>query len=703
MILSDSSRRALLATDVAKGLRGAIATVVPLYFSLSRHSRSIAWIALAGWLGSLADPGGTRGRRARVLLGFVVLGALLVMLGETSARSLLFASIVLSAVGFSASLFRALGGDAASLGTMLLVATSIATSNRTGAPLFDGALFACGGLWALALSSVLWPIWTHLPVRRAVAAAFLSLQQFARDLSACAADHPAPGDPRWAELARSTHRRVRGAIEEARRVALSMRSRNVGESRLGSNVRALLGSAEASFFLLIALADEIEARENPRDAALDPSFPARLAQIYGEVHDRLYARNPATVRESGTEPPVASTRGTPSPLAKRLVEAARTAQSLSRQIADLPAIDASAVRMTPLFQWRDVERALATMRDALAFESPIFRHAVRVACTVAAALPLARAVSPEHVPWVMVTAVAVLQPYPGVTVKRAIERVIGTGIGCLLTVALMAKVHEPWELAAVIFPLSVSAIVTRSRNYRLFTLFLTPVFVLFVDAGRGDSWTAAARAGDVALGGAVAFAASALVFPSWEKRRLKDALSVVLATASRYVASTFDLLAFDRASELETRVVSDRRRAGVALNEAEASLERLLSEPRESKERAADAMQLITYARRLTSALTTIDVQTSTYGPISDDVRSDVARFRVWVTAVLEAMSAHLDGKPPRLVPDPPDLPPMTGTYLDASLARILGYAELIASLLPSGAPRPATDRAPIPHVSPGR
>lgn len=688
MILPDPSRRALLATDVAKGLRGAVATVVPLYFSLSRHSRAIAWIALAGWLGSLADPGGTRGRRARVLLGFVVLGALLVMLSETSARSLVFASLVLTSVGFAASLFRALGADAASLGTMLLVATSIATSNRAGAPLFDGAMFACGGLWALALSSVLWPIWTHLPVRRAVAAVFLSLEQFASDLSACAVDRPAPGDPRWAELARSTHRRIRGAIDEARRVALSMRTRTVGESRLGSNVRALLGSAEASFFLLIALADEIEARENPRDAARDPSFPERLAQIYGEVHDRLYARNPATVRESAVEPPVASTRGTPSPLAKRLVDAARTAQSLSRQIADLPAIDASAARFTPLFRSSDVERAASSLRDALSFESPVFRHALRVACTVAAALPLARAVSPNHVPWVMVTAVAVLQPFPGVTVRRAVERVIGTAIGCLLTVALMAEVHEPWELAAVIFPLSVAAIVTRSRNYRLFTLFLTPVFVLFVDAGRGDVWTAAARAGDVALGGAVAFAASALIFPSWEKRRLKDALLVVLAAESKYVASTFDLLGLDRVPELEARVVSDRRQVGVALNEAEASLERLLSEPRESKERAADAMQLITYARRLTSALTTVDVQRATYGAIPEDAHVDVARFRTWVADVLDATSRTLDGKAPQKVPNPPDLPAVTATYLDASLARILGYAELIASLLPNHTPR---------------
>ena len=54
----------------------------------------------------------------------------------------------------------------------------------------------------------------------------------------------------------------------------------------------------------------------------------------------------------------------------------------------------------------------------------------------------------------------------------------------------------------------------------------------------------------------------------------------------------------------EERVVAARRAAGVSLGEAEVSLERLLAEPLGDKEAAEDAMLLVTYARRLGSALT---------------------------------------------------------------------------------------------------
>ncbi|RYY62977.1 MAG: FUSC family protein [Chitinophagaceae bacterium] len=64
-----------------------------------------------------------------------------------------------------------------------------------------------------------------------------------------------------------------------------------------------------------------------------------------------------------------------------------------------------------------------------------------------------------------------MQPYPGATWTRALERAMGTVFGCLITAALMAVVHAPWALALVMFPLSVAAVYTKPRSYRLFTFF----------------------------------------------------------------------------------------------------------------------------------------------------------------------------------------------------------------------------------------
>ena len=60
--------------------------------------------------------------------------------------------------------------------------------------------------------------------------------------------------------------------------------------------------------------------------------------------------------------------------------------------------------------------------------------------------------------------------------------------------AIALTVQSPASLAVIMFPLSVAAVATHRRNYRLFTFFLTPVFVLLAERFQGDWWVAAARA-----------------------------------------------------------------------------------------------------------------------------------------------------------------------------------------------------------------
>ena len=75
-----------LGPDLATGLRAALATVIPLALSLQLKVPALAWMAFGGWLATLADPGGSRERRARILCLFVVAGTLLVW-GRTDRRS----------------------------------------------------------------------------------------------------------------------------------------------------------------------------------------------------------------------------------------------------------------------------------------------------------------------------------------------------------------------------------------------------------------------------------------------------------------------------------------------------------------------------------------------------------------------------------------------------------------------------------------
>jgi uncharacterized membrane protein YccC len=602
---------------IANGVRAAIATLVPFFLAAALRQPALGWMALGGWLGTLVDPGGAKPTRARAVGAFTVLGAVLVPLAEYASGSTWAAALLLATAAFGGTLARVLGPAAATVGTLTAVVVAVGTARAgSGNVAYDALSFVAGAAWAAVLSSLVWPIGTHVPVRAAVSRVFAALAAYARGIDACAAEATDDSDPRWAALALAHHRQVRAAIEEALAVALAVRASRSGESPLGADLRVLLGMAEAQFPKLIALAEELEA--TPRGER-PPEVYARLdavAAAFDGVSKRVMVRwprastqAPAQAAPSGATASSAATASPVDLLAARLEEASARASTLAGALGEGGAVGADArevaARRPALAGLVEDAREL---RDALSPRSVFFRHAVRVAAAVTVASFVGhRFAQQPH--WVTVTTLAVLQPYPGPTWTRAAERVVGTLLGSVVAVGITMTVRSPLVLAAVMFPLSVAAVATRPRSHRLFAFFLTPVFVLIAEAHPGDWWTAVARATDAVVGGAIALVAAMAFWPSWERTRLPDALAAMLAAVAAYRDLVVASIDRDRDAGLEHAVAQARRTAGIALGEAETSLERALAEPVRSAAEGERAMQLITHARRLTNACTALDTR----------------------------------------------------------------------------------------------
>src|SRR5262249_38319493 len=77
-----STRLAARVPDVAKGVRAAIVMLVPFALAAAWKQPELSWTALGGWLGTLADPGGSRVTRARTITLFAAAGAAVVAFGE---------------------------------------------------------------------------------------------------------------------------------------------------------------------------------------------------------------------------------------------------------------------------------------------------------------------------------------------------------------------------------------------------------------------------------------------------------------------------------------------------------------------------------------------------------------------------------------------------------------------------------------------
>ncbi len=685
------------APDIAKGFRAAFATLVPFYLASRLGLSELAWMALGGWLGTLVDPGGLRATRGKTLAGFAVAGALTVTFAELCSGLGDATTAVFALSVFALTLLRALGATASTMGTMLAILMAVGISKGHGSYGRDGLFFMAGAAWAAFLSSIVWPVWTHLPVRRAVAVVFAELGAHAREVEACIDARVPEGDPQWSAIARQHHRAVRASLEAARAMAVALRQRRPGETRIGSNLRVLLGMAESQFLLLITLSFEIEAL--PVSARPSGDALAALAKSYDALHDQLFTRalratapSPTRARRTSLPAPPLSSPAPPSVIAEQLRGESRAALTLARNldtsdderegdaadgaVASSSDTPASRVRVSA----RAVARDLRTLRDSLAPRSPFFRHAVRVALAAVVASAIGQRIS-THPHWVTITTVVILQPYPGATVTRAIERVFGTVLGSLLAVAISMSVRSALGLAIVMVPLSVAAVAIKPRSYRMFTFLLTPVFVLLAERFHGDWRTAADRASDAIAGGGVALAA-ALVFPSWEKKRLPEALSGMLASIHAYAETVMSSFEDRGAAGAETRIADARRAAAIAIGEAETSLERLLAEPLRKASEAADAMQLVTYARRAASAVTALDTladRVLAETVVTKDIPASA--ISAYLSGILGGAELFVHGGERTTIPPAPALPPTLDPHIHRALERILRQAALVASV----------------------
>ncbi|MGN6105426.1 MAG: FUSC family protein, partial [Kofleriaceae bacterium] len=602
---------AVLLPDLATGIRAALATVVPFGFAAATGRYQLAMLAIGGWLGTLVDPGGARRARIGVLALFSLLGAALVFVGELIGPFPPLVVVWLAAIAFTGSLMRSLGDAGARLGTILAVSAVIAAGKPHADPPGDALYFALGTGVALVLSSIVWPIRTHLPLRRELGLASEELAAYIRAIRAIAHDGAGEQDPRWLVLARTHVRRVRAILESARHTAMLLRTRRSGESTTGSSLRILLGLAEQQFLYLITLTEELRALP---PAARDPRWEAALDDLAARFDELRLVVLTRTPHAAATAPPSIAPIHTATPhhahlTIGELFARLREDADASRRVAAVPETAwptipaAEGTERRPAFALRALVRNL---RDAIDPGSPFFQHAVRAGIAVAVATLVAFAVSPTHTAWVTVTTLIVLQPYSGATWQRLVERLVGTVLGCALAFAIALVIRAPWMLALAMFPLSMAAVVTRPRSFRLFTLFLTPPFLLLTAPNPGNSWDALARTGDALVGGGIALLASFLVFPSSERRRVEPAVAAMEAAVDRYVDLVLGSL--DPVTAPPPREIVDARRAaGVAVGAAEAALEQLLAEPNVDPLTAEHAVHLITYARRITVSTTALD------------------------------------------------------------------------------------------------
>lgn len=195
--------------------------------------------------------------------------------------------------------------------------------------------------------------------------------------------------------------------------------------------------------------------------------------------------------------------------------------------------------------------------------------------------------------WVALTAVLVLKPDLRSTFVRGFSRIGGTMLGALAATLLMA-LHPNWimlEIGMVFF--GAICYSTFLANYAIFTVAVTIFVIFFLTLiGLPSDASIGSRVFDTIVGGVLAMAGY-IALPTWAHRRTREVLADLMETQAAF-ADTL-LLAYEHPETFQHETLERLRiRAWKLRIDAEALVDRARTEPEQahaiSAERALDML-----------------------------------------------------------------------------------------------------------------
>ncbi|MDR5738779.1 MULTISPECIES: FUSC family membrane protein [unclassified Caballeronia] len=175
----------------------------------------------------------------------------------------------------------------------------------------------------------------------------------------------------------------------------------------------------------------------------------------------------------------------------------------------------------------------------LTMSSPSFRHALRVTIAVGIGFWLGRLLPLTNAYWIVMTTVIILKPGYSLTKQRNTQRIIGTAIGCAVTIALILVVKDPHVLLVAMFASMVMSYSLLLFNYAGSVVFTSSyVLLMFHLLAPGSLRLIGERAIDTVVGCAIAIAASHL-FPYWEYRLMGKLVKDLLGATRNYLEASW--------------------------------------------------------------------------------------------------------------------------------------------------------------------
>lgn len=630
------------------GIRVALSVTVPLLFGAFFDKGSGAeWMAIAAECVSFIELKGNIGQRVRLLISASLLSILFCIAGSLAGNYIWISLPGMFAVGFLSGLFKNLGDRG--MGLALSVYIFYIITSAYPVPDMPSLWGRCG--W-VALGS-LWTVWVGLcsflfirigtPYRRTIAAIWKSVAALAytagqgwdgvkprssvRELYLKEKEVRTAIDSSLALFEEtsdqvSKSQKTKYALAQSRRYASLVSLHIIQISETAEQLfkhtgdRQLMVQVYSLFRVLEQMGERMEIylltlREEER--ILVRSRVERLRKILVQL----------------SELPENTQAGVSTIIGKLLVLSERVAK-LVEQSLDL-LVSPGERRVYRAYSFAQTLNILHpryvknNIRQLLNLDSITTRYALRIATAAFLGMLIGHLLSEDsnfslmlhrehgfplirlrhHGYWIAFTAIIVSQPYFGATLKKGIERSIGTIAGIIVGSGFLMLPFPSIARFVLVFFSSVFLIYFLRRQYSVATFFITLMLVglLAIDP-HFEAGLMMTRVLCTIIGSALAIGAGFLLLPSWDKDQLPRFLADAITANYTYFRSTFYR---DEEFQPWTRL---KRTAEAKNSNFFDSFTRFMQEPQRSKKGYANYYYLITHNVRVTRELNNFHSET---------------------------------------------------------------------------------------------
>ncbi len=610
------------------GIRMGIASVVPIVWGVATgHLEAAKWMALTAECICWVELRGSTGLRLRVLTGGVLLALFFTLLGSVTGGSLWLSLLAMIFVGLLTSLFKNLGDRGSGLAICVFVLFII--SNAYPVTDFSGLqqrmLYVfTGGMWNLAVGMIASAfIRAQEPYRRSIALIWKAISGLVASVAEgwdgkkprnglhdiyireqlvrraidssfqfyeSSADQVTRPDTPEYPLAQT---RKATALVATHVIAIGAELETVAIKSLDNNVRLKL---YALFKAIQQMVDRMAVyilTLKPEEEILLHSRIRRLRKLAMMLRD--YPQDAGSAHEIAVQRVVQ--------LTERMIRLVEASMKRMQEIGtELPVYRSySLIKTLYVLHPRYLIRNL---RLLFSFNTFMVRYALRTALAATLALSIYKWLDIDRGYWLPLTVVIVIQPYFGATLRKAIDRIIGTVLGGFAGSLILLLPTGLFVQEIMLFFAAIFMVYYIRRKYSVAAFFITITLVLLFSVDQtfypNLVWV---RALSTLGGAALAVIAGFVLLPDWDSEWLPSYLAAAVSSNYIYMKAT---LFPDRQELTWTRY---KRDAEIRNSNLFDSFLRYMREPAIRKKQFVLYYQIVTHNMRLTRELNNINIE----------------------------------------------------------------------------------------------